>query len=70
MKMRMKYIFIATSFETKLLLMHNHNLGKTGKSPSSFTRKSMGDCYAFALIAINAPIMRMAYERDKSDKST
>ena len=41
---------------------NQHNLRKTEKSQSSFTWQSMeGDCNAYALIAVNAPIMRVVY---------
>ena len=59
--MHVKYIYLH-KFEMKLLLMHNYNLGKIGKSQNSFTRRSMeGDCNAYALIAVSAPIMRIVY---------
>ena len=60
-KMNLKYIYCHKS-EMISLLIHNHNLGKIGKSQSKFIWWSVeGDCNAYALITVNAPIMRMVY---------
>ena len=62
MKLRyIKYIH-CHKFETKLLLITNTIYWKIETSPSSFTWRSMErNCYTYALIAVNAPILKMVY---------